>query len=242
MRIMRSGLIGAIGAFLLLVPSVSEAQWRWLDKLSGPGPFVGVQGEIKLFCSYEPGEQDQGEPRNLALLIPILSSPCVFPTKGERLPEKRNWAVGVATGLAASFANDLSYEGNPSTSERVVINVPLELFADVALRPLNKGLSRLELGGFVGTHLFFGASPLPFVDGTDVIPSTQKAVVGVRLSLRTFTLYGQKRTIGSVKVRSGVMFYPDGFTAEDFGAQPGWSERGRDPVFFITVAFDFDKW
>lgn len=37
----------------LLAPARADAFWRWLDEMSGPGRFHGVDGEIRLWCTGE---------------------------------------------------------------------------------------------------------------------------------------------------------------------------------------------
>lgn len=47
---------GAAAMFVLLTPVSAQAWWGWLDDLSGPGPFVGQQYEIRAYCF---GPEDQ---------------------------------------------------------------------------------------------------------------------------------------------------------------------------------------
>jgi hypothetical protein len=43
-----------LSAFLpLLAPARADAFWRWLDEMSGPGRFHGVDGELRLWCTGE---------------------------------------------------------------------------------------------------------------------------------------------------------------------------------------------
>lgn len=57
----RVGLLSVCGLIVqLLVPSTAHAWWGWLDELSGPGPFRGIQFDARLAC-FGDQPRDRGE-------------------------------------------------------------------------------------------------------------------------------------------------------------------------------------
>jgi hypothetical protein len=240
---MRTPLIAVLTLFVVL-PVTADAQWRWLDKQSGPGPYIGATGEFKLVCRYNAVIDPAADADRLKRLggvtfsIPCLKKigsapgPDVAETPGA---QNRQWAFGLATGFALSTNNNLQYEPEPEDSrETRILNLPLELYGD-------RRWNRWEYGAFAGVHLFRGQ-----LFGDTVIPNTWKSVLGVR---GTFTLFylGAPPSLASVKLRGGVVWYPGGFDVGDFGATGNWPERrepssGREVIPFFALVLDLDRW
>lgn len=229
----RSVIIGVLSALVLVVPSTSEAQWRWLDKLSGPGPFWGITGEFKLWCGYagQGGKPHRSKSTGLGFGVSV---PCLKVSGGEPDATTRKWAVGIATGLSFSKRNGLEYSADVDDGERRVLTIPIELYAD-------RKVGDLEVGTFVGVHLFRGRY---FAD--TAVPNFWQEVLGVRggVALRR---WGKDKKWGSLKLRGALTLYPKGFNVADFGAVGNWPERdrpdiGAEVVPSVSLVLDVDRW
>lgn len=240
MRAVVTGMV--VLAVLLVRPGSAAAQWRWLEKLSGPGPFVGMYGEVKFKCAYT-GTGEEGRSRKLDLLTWVgVSGPC--PREKNTHPERRWFSTGMSLGLGVSLENNLAYAGTPSDAERRVLNVPLELFTDYS--PCTQFdvdfCRRVEVGVLAGTHLFFGQGPIS--RGGDVIPFRAKPVAGGRVTVRlkAFGFASGESVKGALKARVGYTWFLRGFSAEDFGALPGsFGPTGAERVFTGALLLDFDR-
>jgi hypothetical protein len=239
---MRHTIVGAALAMVLAAPSVSEAQWRWLDKLSGPGPFGGLTAEVKLLCSYD-GRRTEA-PGAANLIGAAISAPCLGPLTNEKAAaemgaKNRKWVLGIAAGLSASFGNELTYERSAPDGDRRVLNIPIELFFERNFETFDR---RLTAGAFVGTHLFRGR----LVGGDTLIPRMWKGVIGAQGSVRLVYL-GPDPHYAAIRLRAGAILYAGGFDVHDFGAVGNWPERdgpssGREIIPFVGLVFDLDRW
>lgn len=248
-RVMRAVVMGMAALAALLVPSTASAQWRWLEKLSGPGPFVLTQFEQKLWCGYEGGGKPKGQfKRNF--VNAVLSAPCVeFNEEADLSPLKRKWAIGVGAGLGVSLSNGLQYAEELTAAQTRVYVAPLEVFAEfnpcaaifttptTGREKLARRLCRrFDIAGVAGMHTFFGRSL------GNVVPVSHHFAFGPRASaaLMTFGKPGEALQ-GAVRFRFSWMRYPSGFDDVDFGAIPGTWHVPHEWVRSWSLVVDLDR-
>ena len=149
---MRHLLRVAIGFFLLVfvAPAHVEAGlFSWLDRLSGPGPFWGIDVGIALRC---PKRKEIANPKTLQDMRIMSADGIVFSCPSDRL-DNRGFHYFLNTGVAVAFRNQLNYgsrpEPEPSTS---VALVKVGSSFDYRLHP------SLEVGAGAGLWYFAGPS------------------------------------------------------------------------------------
>jgi len=87
---------------LIATPAAAQSWWGWLDNLSGPGPFWGLDFDIRLVCAMERQRlpetmaEIQLASRFLTTLTPLL------PTDNDK--EKARSFVATLDGLGANLA------------------------------------------------------------------------------------------------------------------------------------------
>jgi hypothetical protein len=258
----RLGLIAlCTGLTFALTPTSATANIvRWVDKLSGPGPFKGFEIEWRLVClgdpqpSYalsDPGEvekqraaaekevEDDGKinkkARAAATALGLLAPGCVV-DKVEKGALRRS-SVNVAFGVFASTKNRLVYNP-PGTDEKDPFNqvklTTLELSFDYRL------VRGVDAGAGIAAYFFSGARFDAF---------TRLALEPIRLSWRPVAMFASDSKCLPTKsdspcwqrmlvVRTSYFVIPHGFDAEDFGATPGTFRTSRDKLFSYAFMAD----
>lgn len=218
--VLRSALVIA-----LLLGSASPSLafgWEWLDHLSGPGPWIGVQYEQKLFCGFDkPG----------AKRLFGGSGPCLWWTpEGDKKKENKKWskrkfAVGVGTRFSWTKQNDLPYAPGTDHKDKRVRMLEFHSFADVRVTG-TKGF--VHVGGAVGAAKFFG---------TLVAPALWRPSLEARVSVKVLpTLIKDTSTLD---LRFGKRWFLGDLTARDFGATGDY--RARDEgVWFAGLVWDIN--
>ncbi len=205
-------------AWLLGAASPSLAfGWEWLDHLSGPGPWIGVQYEQKLYCNFEGAGNDQ---------LPGMSGPCVESNADDDTRKdwrRRVFATGVGTRLSWSKDNDLPYAGNRNDSGKSLTMFEVNAFADVRL------WRRFHFGGAFGTARFAGKP----IEGAFWKP-TVEARVTAKLASASIGSWS-----GSVDLRVGRRWFLGRLDAANFGAE-GPFKVDDDGVWFAGMVFDFN--
>jgi hypothetical protein len=244
---MRRRAVLLVMATLTSILSASSAHaqgWRWLEKLSGPGDFYGLELDLKVWCRYDEVDPDPKIMEQRAKYGAVaISPPCWF--KRSKSPNsvavdsksKQGAASGGqldlekridAVGLSVSYLrgrSDLEYAD--AAADRSVQIWSIEGFYD---HRLSKALQRIEVGVAAGANWF--------VPETD---SFVRASIEPRVTLRLFDLTRSGEYLGTASLRVGAVFFTEGFTAADFGAIPGTYESGTEWGPSIRFIFDFDK-
>src|SRR5262245_2176504 len=228
----------------ILPASPAQAQaWRWLEKLSGPGNFIGYEVELKVFCKYDPTD----EAARAGFVA--VSLPCIFkhttddetdgsttiasakdkndPTRKQEVAidlKRRVWAFAVAASYLSGTTNTLPYDREVDRIVRIAV---LEESFDRRL------VNRLDVGVAVGQNWFFPPD-------TDFF----RWSVEPRVTWKFFDLtrHTGKETVywGTASLRAGAVIFSDKFNAADFGAVGPYVSHGQ-VVASIRFILDFDR-
>jgi hypothetical protein len=213
---------------------------RWIDELSGPGPFVGGSIELRVKCWKDKNIIEQHELAALSdekrkkwadMLALGLKSGC----PGEH---KRNtyqqFSLNVETGYlhAKERDNPITYDDG---QKRGVNLVPVEVF--VYWQPT----LGLELGTGGGFFLFFKKglyySPVFVLEPmrVDIRP------LDVLLAKKVDKVSFGWNTLRALTFRQSFIYFPNRMTAADFagGANNTFDERG-EVVKSFAVLFDLE--
>lgn len=245
--------------FHLALPAPADALfWRWLDELSGPGPFNGIEIEARLYCFpdrvqrsvatpaqtmdangqaggssvLEAGKREARAPRRafLAAQLPCLNkSSREGPRKASvNLTTSYNWARN---------SNQIYADGRDHKVHYI------EVRPSVWVRPARS----IDVGTGVSWLLFRG-------DRFDSF--SRIAFEPVMVDIKPFALLNDlRRRTPLVRkyvmpdaegdlfltFRTGVMLMPKGFTDRDFGAEPNTFSVGHEwlPMFSVLLDLDF---
>jgi hypothetical protein len=250
----RLGLIAlCTGLTFALTPTSATANIiRWVDKLSGPGPFWGPQFEWRLVCVSGDPETTDGEKERVRKLqndpsrrqAPITPSdyqpkavipaigilgPCMF----DRGPENgmRRVSINVGVGILWTHnTNDLKYESQLSKKDRTVNMTTLET---TAMWRVRRGV---DAGPGIGLAWFSGRQFDSF---------KRVALIPVRIDYRPFDAYlgckdpgcGDSTKRRMLNLRFDLTVIPRGFDGKDFGAAP---ERFAPRDILPSVSFIID--
>jgi len=244
---MRRVIVTALcaAAFLFMRPEPAHAWFDWIDQLSGPGPFAGIDFQWRLVCVKDPNvanatTTDQLKATDLRsldnfeggakVLAGIFGAGCVPPKQHDVHPIgslnfriARYWSTSnhleYAPGVAAPAVNLWQYETSYST------------FVD--------GAKTFEITMGMGASVFSG-------DGFD---SMTRAYF--RPVMLTFTPGGRlARTSGTpgkgsagrslaraMSLSTGIVYMPKGFNAANFGAVGTYK---TDHELLLTAAVSLD--
>ncbi len=229
-----------IGLFTLacgLVPArPAEAQAgfiRWLEKLSGPGPFVGVGLEIYGLCyaaekdSITAPEPAAAEPRRW-----FFDVNCARAAR-----DRQRLTIGVQFSKMIGD-NELQYD--PSVPDDLHDTVGATAFLASADLSVTRAL---DLGVGLGFLHFTGAPPGSI---------TRVALEPIRVTWKPLAMRpaGTTNLAGLYKrewlqLRLVMTVIPGGFDAEDFGAIPGSYRSGTEVqanMYFIVNAANLLGW
>lgn len=220
---MRSFVIRSLIVVAVAAGSASPAQafgWEWLEELSGPGPWIGVTYDQKLFCYFDTSASDRStEP------LPGMSGPCLESNlaDGPRDWRRRLLAAGIGAQAHWSINNDLPYPTRPADSQKSLNMFTLNAFVDAKVFP------RIHAGGAIGATRF---------SGKPVDDAFWKPTLEARVSAK-LTSASVGRLRGSFDLRVGHRWFLGELTAADLGAQGAFREKD-DGVWFASVIFDFN--
>lgn len=195
--------------------------WEWLDHLSGPGPWFGVQYEQKLACWFEDQDSKKGSVVGVGGSGPCLTS---NRAKGQKKEwDKRIFAAGIGTHLSWTKENDLPYPANTDDGDKRVYLFQLNAFADVRLP---RHLKALHLGAALGAAHFWG---------TLVEDALWRPTIEARASLKLFKI----TDTSSLDLRIGRRWFLGELSAANFGAAGPFRVQ-NDGVWFAGMIFDFN--
>ena len=223
--LMRGGIVGIV--LWALLPTDAAAAIGWLEKLSGPGPFVGVMVPVSLACygenldtgtAAQPNQGQAGREPDLGLFVDFQD--CLDAnTRGPRV------TFAVQFGRLWSQDNNLPYAGVPRGEEP---GVRIFLLIPAISTPVTRFL---DVGAGLG-FAHFSAEADAF-DGF-----VRGAIQPVRLTVKPLSFFKLGRRWESVELRLNATVFTGRFTASDFGATGPFDERGEllwERILYVDV-------
>jgi len=201
----------------LAAPAPAQAWWEWLDQLSGPGPFMGWDVQLRLVCIPETraGAIDislDGITPGKQRLARALGSGCLFDKRVNPMG-----SLNFAFGQVYSVRNELEYA--PGFDKPVVTMTKFEpslsMFADAS--------KRIEITSGLGVLVFHGS-------GFDTFAHYYWSPLRVTISIGK-----------GVGVRLGFVIMPKGFDDVDFGARPGTFHTDKEVLGTANVTVDLAR-
>ncbi len=233
----------------LVRPSHADAWWHYFDELSGPGPFNGVEVDVRVICfARSPAastdrvkETEDSDRRAASRLLSIVSFDCIYskPHGAEshwgspRLDEQRWLSFNVDVVYYFAHHHHLEYDDNVRHAVRAFSLRPTVWYR------LRRGM---DIGAGVGVYRFMGngfesfnrMSVEPLIDVRPV--ALIKDLVGHRPA--SVDRYPDSQLDQILSVRTGLVYMPNGFTDRDFGAQSNRLHTSHEALW--TVAVDID--
>jgi hypothetical protein len=193
---------------------------RWLERLSGPGPFVGGGLEINALCYGVQKDRaidpDASSDRAAAW---FWDANC-----GRAARDRRRITVGASWARMVGD-NTLQYDAAvpPDLTRRVTASMFLAN-ADVGV------VRSIDVGAAVGFTQFSGAPPGSFTRPTiEPLRVTWKPLAMKPMPLQTGAADARAAYRREwLQIRLAVTVLPGGFDAEDFGAIPGSYKSGTE--------------
>lgn len=226
---------------LFLTPRPADAHiWRWIEELSGPGPFGGITAEWRLKCW---GEKELPKPVEGGLETTGLPVGVKFPCPRKAQEDEKSYAasankyntysVNLETGwlVAKKKSNPIHYDDGQARS---VYLFPIQAF--LYYQPVLGVELGIGGGAFIYHHqdLYTFATPViePRIDvrPADFLLRKDRNKYGLWWGL-----------LRGVTLRHGQVWFPRKITAQDFGgsASDRWSTNGElVPSFAIMLDFD----
>jgi hypothetical protein len=231
---------------LLLLPVHASAFWRWLDELSGPGPFNGYDWEVRVYCWSTParhiGDNDKdGQrydfPKDETIAfgpVPGVLTHCIFPkVPADRL---RVASFNVAGSHQWTRNSNLDYEVDPARKRKITVN---SLRPSFWLRPARS----IEVGAGIGFYWFKG-DDFPTFKRVSIEPLlfNVKPIALFRDMLRPGPIKGipDSQLDQLLSLRVGLVMFPKGFNDEDFRARPGSFKADKDKMSSFSMLLDLE--
>ena len=199
-----------------------------LDQLSGPGPFWGVGGDIRLYCAGITSEATTP-----ALPAALTSSNWSWLTRkrclANDLPDaQRPWiSLDLAFSYSRSIHNDLLYPANtPDTHVSIYSLEPAIWFTPTP---------PVAIGTGIGVDTFRGPTFSSF---------SRFYVTPVKVDIKPFAFSKSSwssKGAGLITIRADYVLFPKGFDAQDFGSI-GTFHTEHESLPRITILFDAGQW
>lgn len=217
--------LGLVLGLLLLPARPASAQAgfvRWLEKLSGPGPFVGAGIEIYGLC-YGAEKALATDPETVERSS--ATARWFFdPNCGRAARDQRRLTVGVQLSRLVGD-NGLQYD------DSVPVKLHDTVGASIFMGTADVGVHRsLDVGSALGFVHFTGAPPGAFsrlmIEPIRVTwkPLAMKPVPANASAAEARAAYRREW----LQIRVVMTVLPGGFDAEDFGAIPGSYKSGTE--------------
>lgn len=231
---------------MLLVCGANEARaqsggWRgWLDKLSGPGEFRGVEFAASIFCYGVPKGTGQEPPRiddagfqlkrtfDADIACRDKWDRAIAGATGRRV-DLWKIAVGFEFGTSSSARNPLTYQGRTQQDGPKVTLGTIVSAVDFVPN------AWLDVGAGAGFGWFTTAG-----FSTTWKPLIQPFRASVR-PLRLLALNSRQRWPGVLQAKFNLTSFPGGFDAADFGAIPGSWQVGTELLKSFSIVLDFGE-
>lgn len=248
----RISLIGVIGVAIVLASArPAFAQWgiiKWLEELSGPGPFWALVSEVHYPCFLR--KPPDRSPDEKTKLDGLWDRRTVNPGKLKHRLWVPEFACDQVTNMWKSH--------NPLEPSRIATWKDVHSFITVGGAYGGRGDNKLEyadpgtkknpaaLWSYVYGGYTYRFSPVTDIgssvgfitfSGSTVATSADKVAIDGFAVIRPLVLNPKwERLEQFLDVRLGVTYYPQGFTLEDFGAIGGSEVNGK-PEWKFNVGF-----
>ena len=220
--------------FLLGPWSVARAGFiDWIDQLSGPGPFWGVGGDVRLACTGV--ENESTPPPAPAPVQKALTSHAMSWLTFRRcllndLPKTKRPSVSLDLSLsyARSFSNDLTYQAGTGDTHVSIFS----LAPTVWWNPIPP----VGVGTGVGVNTFLGPTFSTF---------SRFYLNPVQVEIKPFAFSKDQWFSAKASwftIRAGYELIPKGFDATDFGAIPGTFHTGHETLPKVAILIDGGQW
>jgi hypothetical protein len=217
--LMRNGILAV--ALWAAFPTDALAVLGWLEKLSGPGPFTGVQVNVPFAC-YGTDRLDAPKRKTI-----YADYDCRF------AEEEHPLVIAIDINRLTSNENTLTYV-NIDTRDRPDINVAMLVpNVSVSLKLGTRGRV-LDVGA--------GAGALFFSDSGHFFKSFWKPVLQpLRLGVKPLAWISENRRWEVLEVAFNATIIGGSLRAGDFGAVGGLDES-NELVWNRAILIDFYKW
>ena len=224
-------------AFQLLLPSPAQAWWGWLDELSGPGPWMFIDGQYRIVCVPDPkaaglSESQKKNPpadvlRSLDSFDGLRRVAAAIGGSGCLLqpPVSPRASINYATGPFVSIGNNL----HPLGSKRYLVMYKHELSASTFLDRW-KIFEASAGGGWL-----IGLRTSDFTRGYWTVTGTISPYAALARDSG-----GKQSWLRTISVKVGVVGVPQGFSAKDFGASGTFRTDG-ELLKTISITLDFSR-
>jgi hypothetical protein len=183
----------------------------WLERLSGPGPFIGVQYVFPLWChGWKARSQPAGETREAAAVESAAATPTIFQSWDCMAadPSRRRAIVGVDFAYLWTKENPLTYAG-PAAQNKPGVNALLVV--PYVSAPLGHAFEAGAGAGFLR---------LTDRDGSVNFSSTKFVLQPIRLTFKPVSLFADDPRWESIQFGLNAMVIVGKLDAETFGAVP----------------------
>ena len=205
----------------LAAPAPAQAWWEWLDQLSGPGPFTGLDIQWRVKCIPDNRAASIAENLSLENIEPgkgrnwarFLGAGCLF----EKANVNPLGSLNLSIGWMRSIENDLQYAGGDKPVVHLTRFEPsLSVFVDSRkFVEITSGYGLMLVRGkrFDGFHRFYWR-PV----AVTITPGAKAA-----------------------SIRLGLLLATKGFDATDFGATPGTFHTDKEVLGTAEVTVDLTR-
>jgi hypothetical protein len=212
--------------FELAVPASGYAWWEYIEQLSGPGPFRGVDIQGRLFCLYQ--ETKPGSNQRETVIEPNSFPGVIFTIcKPKPVPRFASFDLGVAYRWT-------SHDTRFADSERIYMLMIQPAFSyNVFAR--NEDSDYLDVAFGAGLYRFHSSA-------RDFDAFWGGYVEPLRLEFHPTTKFKRRYKKASALVpvlRVGYLLFPRGFDTTKFKAASP-TQIGPDFVFKAGVFFDLE--
>lgn len=236
-------------SFLFMLPAPAHAWFDWIDQLSGPGPFIGIDLQWRLVCVQDQRVQTPRSEKDLnvlrdpgisnlrrldsftsgtpRVLAGIFGAGCVSPGQHNVNPVS---SLNFRVARLWSKDNHLQYASGESSPTVNIwqLEPSFSTFVDdkkVVELTVGMGVSVLSGEGFDSmTRLYFRPVMLTVTPGSGLPRTNFGSKLGRALSVST-----------------GLFYMPKGFDAEDFGALPGTFHTDRELLLTAAISLDLSR-
>jgi hypothetical protein len=230
-------VIVSCAALQLLTPTPAHAWWGWLDEMSGPGPWMFVDGRYRIYC-FQDEKIDRNNRNSKDLeangmrslnsfdkpvrwLAAIGGVGCVLPSQWGTNPKA---SLNFSKGFFVAVANNPRPEGEGHLA-MVKYEFTGSKFLDSSkIFELNAG------GGWLQ-----GRGKSEFTRGYWTVAGNISPYAALDQNSRKHSL------LRTITVNVGVIVVPKGFTASDFAA-PGPFRTDGEILKTVSITLDFSRY
>jgi hypothetical protein len=222
--LIRTGFLSV--ALLAAFPADALAVLGWLEKLSGPGPFTGVQVTIPFACIALPAGTETADDG------PAISAryDCL-----DTETDRRPLVVSIDIGRLTSNENDLSY-ANLDPRDKPDVN------AFILIPAVSVSLGKNWWAKGYAVDLGAGAGAIFFSDDRHFFTSFWKPVLQpIRVGIKPIAFFRKERRWEFLEIAFNGTIIAGDLRARDFGAT-GNLDESNEWLWNRAVMIDLYKW